>query len=86
MKVQPKDGPIEASTKTLVATVDKIIPAIGTVIPEKAQISIEGAEHLYRELRVENILEDPAGNHVGLKKGAEVSVTISAEPEAVTKQ
>jgi hypothetical protein len=67
---------------TLPGTVEKIIPAIHADAPEKAQISVEGADDLYRELRVENILEDDNGKKVRLKKGAHVDVTIEAEPEA----
>jgi hypothetical protein len=48
--------------------VEKIIPA-NVVGPEKAQISVEGAEHLYREIRVENSLQDENGKKVGLKPG-----------------
>jgi hypothetical protein len=47
-------------------TVDKIIPAIGAE-PEKAQITVEGAEALYREIRVDNNLQNVAGDNVGLK-------------------
>ena len=50
--------------------------------PEKAQITVEGAEHLYREIRVENTLQDADGNEVKLKKGATVELTIAADPEA----
>ena len=42
----------EKATKTLSGTVNKIIP------PEKAQISLDGVEVLYRELRVDNTLEE----------------------------
>jgi hypothetical protein len=66
---------------TLPGTVEKIIPA-NPIAPEKAQISVEGAEHLYREIRVENALEDENGNKVGLKPGAQVEVTIEAEKDA----
>ena len=52
--------------------------------PEKAQILVEGAEELYREIGVENTLQDGTGNPVTLKEGAEVEVTIEAEPEATT--
>jgi len=72
----------EKATKTLTGTVDKIIPPIMPGKPEKAQISVDEAEDLYRELRVENTLEDADGNKVKLKKGAEVEVTIEADPEA----
>jgi len=66
---------------TLPGTVEKIIPA-NPIAPEKAQISIEAAEHLYREIRVENTLEDENGNKVGLKPGAPVEVTIEADKDA----
>jgi hypothetical protein len=63
---------------TLPGTVDKVIPG-NSVVPEKAQISVEGGEHLYRELRVDNVLQDENGKKVGLKPGAKVEVTIEAE-------
>lgn len=64
-------------------TVEKIIPAVEAVEePEKAQISIEGADQLYREIRVENALEDQNGKTVKLKPGAQVDVTIEAQPDA----
>ena len=69
---------------TLVATVEKIISTPHPSIPEMAQITVEGADHLYRELRIENALTDENGDKVRLKKGAEVEVTIAAEPEATT--
>ena len=71
----------EKATKTLSGTVDKIISPIMPGKPEKAQISVDGAEDLYRELRVDNTLEDADGNTVKLKKGAEVEVKIAADPE-----
>lgn len=52
-------------------------PASGE--PEKAQIAVEGADQLYRELRVRNTLTDEDGNKVKLTKGAEVEVKIEAE-------
>ena len=66
---------------TLPGTVEKIIPAIGNQVPEKAQIQLEGADELYREIRIDNTLEDAAGNPVSLKKGADVDVTIEADPD-----
>jgi hypothetical protein len=69
---------------TLPATVEKIIKSPYPNEPEKAQIAVEGADHLYRELRIENTLIDENGSKVHLKKGAEVEVTIEAEPEATT--
>ena len=53
-------------------------------VPEKAQIAVEGADHLYRELRIENTLTDENGEKVRLKPGADVEVTVEAEPGATT--
>lgn len=47
--------------------------------PERAQISVKGAEALYREIRVENTLQDEAGKPVALKQDAEVEVTIAVQ-------
>jgi predicted DNA-binding antitoxin AbrB/MazE fold protein len=84
MSDKPKndDGEKNKATVTLPGTVEKIIPPIDPSEPEKAQISVEGAEELYREIRVENTLQDKTGKPVSLKEGAEVEVTIEAEPEA----
>ena len=76
----------EKPSVTLPGTVEKIIPAIGLIEPEKAQISVEGADALYREIRVENTLQDADGNLVSMKKGAEVEVTIETESENTTPQ
>ncbi|HZZ14824.1 MAG TPA: hypothetical protein VFE08_02560 [Candidatus Sulfotelmatobacter sp.] len=76
----------EKHATTLPATVEKIIKSPSPNEPEKAQIAVEGADHLYRELRIENTLVDENGNKVSLKAGAEVEVTIEAEPKATTPQ
>jgi hypothetical protein len=67
---------------TLPATVEKIVKSPSPSVPEKAQIAVEGADHLYRELRIENSLTDENGDKVRLKQGAEVEVTIEAEADA----
>ena len=67
---------------TLPATVEKIIKSPSE--PEKAQISVEGADHLYKELRIENTLTNENGEKVRLKQGAEVEVTIEADSSATT--
>ena len=81
-KLKDAENPSEKATVTLPGTVEKIIHPLHPSQPEKAQISIEGAEDLYREIRVENTLKDESGKTVSLKKGAEVEVTIEADPEA----
>lgn len=74
----------KAST-TLPGKVEKVItPHPGSGEPEKAQIAVEGADHLYREIRVPNALTDTHGQKVRLKEGADVEVTIEADP-VVTK-
>lgn len=61
------------------AVVEKIIkPHPGSGEPEKAQIAVEGADDLYRELRVPNKLTDENGKKVKLKVGSEVEVKIES--------
>ena len=72
----------EKPSTTLPAIVEKIIHHPGE--PEKAQIAVEGADHLYREIRIENTLIDEDGEKVSLKPGAEVEVTVEADPEQTT--
>jgi hypothetical protein len=67
---------------TLPATVAKIIQPADPQEPEKAQISIQGADDLYREIRIENSLTDENGNEVRLKKGAELEVTVEAHQDS----
>jgi hypothetical protein len=74
----------EKPNVTLPGTVEKIIKPLTPTQPEKAQIAIEGADDLYREIRVENSLTKENGEQVRLKNGAEVEVTIEADPEATT--
>ena len=61
---------------------EKIIKPSQPDQPEKAQIAIEGADDLYREIRSENSLTAGNGNEVRLKKGAEVDVTVEVDSEA----
>jgi hypothetical protein len=67
---------------TLPGTVEKIIKPSHPSQPEKAQISVEGGDDLYREIRIENTLTDENGEEVTLKSGAEVDVTIEADSKA----
>jgi hypothetical protein len=72
----------EKPSVTLPGTVERIIPSVHPSEPEKAQIGIEGADDLYREIRVENTLQDENGKQVALKPGAQVDVTIEADVSA----
>lgn len=69
----------KASTR-LPGTVEKVIkPHPRSDEPEKAQIAVEGADHLYREIRVPNKLTDSEGKQVKLKEGTEVDVKIESD-------
>ena len=73
------------ASRTLPGKVEKVItPHPGSGEPEKAQIAVEGADHLYREIRVPNTLTDAHGQKVKLKEGADVEIKIEADP-VVTK-
>lgn len=67
---------------TMPGTVEKIITSPHRDVPEKAEIGVEGADHLYREIRIENKLKGENGKEVKLKEGASVEITVEAEPEA----
>ena len=71
-------------TVTLPGTVEKVIESPHRGMPEKAEIAVEGADDLYREIRIENKLVDENGNEVKLKEGASVEVTVEAESAATT--
>jgi len=84
MSDKPKDEEEDQDkvAVTLPGTVKKVIPPIHPSLPEKAEISVEGADELYREIRVENTLSGESGNEVSLKPGADVEVTIEADADA----
>jgi len=71
----------EQPSVTMPGTVDRIIPPPRPSQPGKAQITVDGADHNYRDLRIENTLTDEHGDDVKLKEGAHVEVTVTAEPE-----
>ena len=71
---------------TLPAVVERIIKPVDPSEPEKAQIAIQGADELYKEIRIENTLENPTGDRVKLIQGAVVDVTIEAPIDAVEKK
>jgi len=71
---------------TLTGVVQKIINPLGSIEPEKAEIAIQEADDLYKEIRIENTLENAAGEKLRLKRGAEVDVHIEAPVEAVEKK
>lgn len=68
---------------TLPGTVEKVIKSPDPEVPEKAQITVEGADHLYREIRIENTLVNKDGEEVALKPGAQVEVIVAAPEDAI---
>jgi hypothetical protein len=72
--------------KRLRGKVQKVLKPIVSVEPEKAQISVDEADELYREIRVENALTDENGERVRLEPGAEVDVILEADTDATTKK
>lgn len=66
--------------------VQKIIKSRHSHQTEKAEITIDGADDLYREIRIDNTLEDENGKKVKLKEGADVEVVIEADNNATTRE
>lgn len=71
--------------KKLHGKVQKVIkPRFGSG-PEKAEISIDEADDLYKEIRVENVVTDEKGDKAALKPGDDVDIVLEAEAEATAK-
>jgi hypothetical protein len=72
--------------KKLQGTVQKVIKPIRPNQPETAQIDIQDADELYREIRIENELTDERGHKAKLKEGANVDVVVEADSSATLKK
>ena len=70
----------ENASITVLGTVEKIIKSPDPSVADMAQISVESADELYREIRIPNTLTD-YGEDVSLKLGAEVTVKMEAKLE-----
>ena len=64
--------------------VKKIIKSCDPSEPEKAEVEVHEADELYKEIRIENVLEDEHGKKVKLKEDAPVDITVEAEENATT--
>lgn len=64
--------------KTVHAVVNKIVKSVVPDEPEKVEISITGAENLFREIRIENRFNNVDGRLVELTSGVHVDVTFEA--------
>ena len=78
---------VERATPTvkLHGVVDKIVPPVDANGTGKAQIVIHEAEELYKEIRIDNALENGDGETVKLTHGTEVDVIIAVPVDGVDK-
>jgi len=72
--------------KKMRGAVQKIIEPTLKGEKEKAQVEVDEAEELYREIRVENELQDESGNKSSLKEGADLDVILEADSNATLKK
>jgi hypothetical protein len=66
----------EKASATLPGTVEQIMKSPLPGEPERAQILIEGTDHSYQQIRIENTLSDENGQEMYLKPGAKVQITV----------
>jgi len=62
----------------------KIIKSPDPRVPEKAEVQVHEADELYREIRIDNELEDEGGKKVKLKEDAPVDITVEADKDSTT--
>lgn len=65
-------------------TVKKIIKSPDPSVPEKAEVEVHEADELYKEIRIDNVLEDEQGKKVKLKEDAPVDITVEADQKSTT--
>ena len=66
----------EKPSATLPGTVEEIMKSPLQGEPERAQIFIEGPDHSYQEIRIDNTLIDENIEGVHLKPGDKVQITV----------
>jgi hypothetical protein len=71
--------------KKLRGRVQRVIKPVANE-PEKAEIEVDEAEDLYREIRIENVVTDENGEQARLKPGAKVDVVVEADSDSTTKK
>ena len=65
--------------KTFSAVVNKIVKSVLPDQPDAVEISITGAEDLFREIRIENSFTNVDGRLITLTSGVHLDVTFEAE-------
>ena len=71
---------------TWLGRVRKIIKPPHPSLPEKAEITVHGADELYREIRIENVFVDDNGRKHRLREDADVSVIIEADAKSIVPE
>lgn len=72
--------------KKLHGTVETIIQPMMPTQTEKAQISVDEAEDLYKEIRIENVMTRETGEKTRLKPGESVDVIVEADTNPSLKR
>lgn len=70
---------------TLPGKVERVIEEAANE-PEKAEISIDGADPLYREIRIQNALKDESGQEINLKENDNVDITVETDEASPTHE
>jgi hypothetical protein len=65
--------------KELRGSVKKLIKSPNPSEPEKAEIVINEADDLYKEIRIENVVTDEKGERDKLKEGEQVDLVVEAD-------
>ena len=75
MPLHVNDG-FDGASVTLRGSVARVIRSVSNNGSDSIEILIDGAETLYREIRISNLLKDLDGKDVTLQPGSEVEITI----------
>jgi len=67
-------------------TVKRIIKSVHPSMPEKAEVEVHEADQLYKEIRIDNELEDEHGKKVKLKENVPVDITVEADKDSTTEK
>lgn len=72
--------------KRLHGTVKKVIKPVIPSEKEKAQIDVHEGDHLYREIRIDNIVLDDNGQKAKLKEGEAVDLIVETQSDPNLKK
>ena len=75
----------DKSSAILPGTPQKVIKSRFPSQPEQAQINVEGADHLYREIRIDRTLRNQSSDEI-ITPGAHVEVTLEADAKDTGRQ